>query len=1106
MGSVSGPDVILKDAPTIPDPDPVVPKIEPGQDNYDSPSDSSPEQDNEGEPVPEKSSDDPPPPPPKRKGGRKPIYASSEERKQRNRQAQAAFRERRTEYIKQLETTIQHHEEQLQSLQQSHRQAADECLMLRYKNSLLERILLEKGIDVQAELALKGSPHLQPARGPSIRGQASSIQKAMMNRQQQVRQRPVLAPPLQSVNIPSLAGDLHGFTGLPAAQPTPPSQHSSPATARSPGFALQGSISSPSSDLPPPQSQHPQGQRPLPPGQHSQFSTQQRSHMRQISMSNTAPSSQLSRPPSSRANSQSNYYSNAFPKHFDQLEQEYNAPVDLIDDVDGEDVDTDSFIPNFRLPPSTSAGGQAMQASPPMTTSTGSESAGGFHGIDPFDPMLDADPFGVSISIAVSNADDEFAIKNLYELLGNTSDQDSDREPEPPTKAIDKPAARHGKRDAPKEAPTEPASGTRGRGHGGNRSGGFTGNEAAFRDRANRRFNNRDQPTTEGQEGSRPVRRGGRGDRGPRRGGDRHSRTGISEHPKQEGHGWGEQTGNGEWTDEKAGAAIAAADNKEAKEENEAVNDGAEPVANADGHAGQDEAFVEEEDKSKSYAEYVAEQAQKKLEGLGLKEARAPNEGADASKKWSAAKELTKDGEEHYFKGGDKARRERERTQKKEFLDIDYSFKESGFYEVQQATVAGNRIPSLFSTLDEQYHQQLRRSVNHAFSMSALVQYEPSVNEILELFLDRTDELYASTKEVCPLSQWFQGYAFDVIGKITYSEDHGFIRNNEDIEGMIAKLHKIFDYAGPVGQIPFLDVLLIKNPILLLLDRWGFQWTAFPVAAFARRRLGERLYKADAPTDTSGRTDLLSMFLKAKADRPQFFTDRSVLTMSISMSFAGSDTTAISLSAVMYYLIRNRRCYDTVVEEIDAAVREGRIEDRQPSRIVSWTESRQLPYLDACIKEAFRCHPAAGLPLERVTPEQGIDIDGHYIPGGTIVGVNAWVLHKRPEVFDPEQRFPVSEYIPERWLEASKEQLKTMDGNMFQFGAGSRTCIGKNVSLLEIYKTIPSLLRRFEITFANPDPKDDWELWNGEYNRREHSVSSLGGPLTTTPFGETMSN
>lgn len=60
---------------------------------------------------------------------------------------------------------------------------------------------------------------------------------------------------------------------------------------------------------------------------------------------------------------------------------------------------------------------------------------------------------------------------------GNTSDQDSDREPEPPTKTIDKPTARLGKRDAPATAPAE--SGVSGRGgRGGRRGGGFSGSEA----------------------------------------------------------------------------------------------------------------------------------------------------------------------------------------------------------------------------------------------------------------------------------------------------------------------------------------------------------------------------------------------------------------------------------------------------------------------------------------------------------------------------------------------------------------------------------------------------------------------------------------------------
>ena len=135
-------------------------KIDPSRERTPSSIESSPSPEPEagGEPSQEQAL------PQKRKGGRKPvciplyagsethidvlgyqIYATSEERKQRNRQAQAAFRERRTEYIKQLEATIKQNEDSLATLQQSQRSAADECLMLRYKNSLLERILLEKG-------------------------------------------------------------------------------------------------------------------------------------------------------------------------------------------------------------------------------------------------------------------------------------------------------------------------------------------------------------------------------------------------------------------------------------------------------------------------------------------------------------------------------------------------------------------------------------------------------------------------------------------------------------------------------------------------------------------------------------------------------------------------------------------------------------------------------------------------------------------------------------------------------------------------------------------------------------------------------------------------
>jgi cytochrome P450 len=261
--------------------------------------------------------------------------------------------------------------------------------------------------------------------------------------------------------------------------------------------------------------------------------------------------------------------------------------------------------------------------------------------------------------------------------------------------------------------------------------------------------------------------------------------------------------------------------------------------------------------------------------------------------------------------------------------------------------------------------------------------------------------------------------------------------------------------------------MFLKNPILRLLDHYGIMNFSFAVATFAKSRMEERLVEmaknkaAGIDEFANRRADLLSMFLKAKADRPDFMTDQRVLTMAVSMAFAGSETTGISLASVFYYLLKTPRCYYRLLEELDDAIESGKIQDR-PSGLVSWAESQTLPYLDACIKEAFRMHPAAGLPLERVTPPHGAEICGLHIPGGTIVGCSAWIIHRRSEIYGDD----VDYYRPERWLEADKERLKEMNAHMFHFGAGSRTCIGKNISLLEIYKLVPSFLRRFEVSHS----------------------------------------
>lgn len=96
------------------------------------------------------------------------------------------------------------------------------------------------------------------------------------------------------------------------------------------------------------------------------------------------------------------------------------------------------------------------------------------------------------------------------------------------------------------------------------------------------------------------------------------------------------------------------------------------------------------------------------------------------------------------------------------------------------------------------------------------------------------------------------------------------------------------------------------------------------------------------------------------------------------------------------------------------------------SPIVSWKESRQLPYLDACIKEAGRLHPPFGLNLERVVPPGGLEVCGQHLPGGTVVGMNGWVVHRDRDVFGQD----ASSWRPERWLEGDEENIKKMEASL----------------------------------------------------------------------------
>lgn len=260
---------------------------------------------------------------------------------------------------------------------------------------------------------------------------------------------------------------------------------------------------------------------------------------------------------------------------------------------------------------------------------------------------------------------------------------------------------------------------------------------------------------------------------------------------------------------------------------------------------------------------------------------------------------------------------------------------------------------------------------------------------------------------------------------------------------------------------------LLGNPLFPILmpsmETWN-QVLNFTLKAVNSVSLNAKLDR-DGELDAEAldaKGDMLSRWSAVKQKSPEKMNTRDVIVHLSTNVFAGSDTTAIALRAIIDFLIRNPRTMDKLVGEIDAAQKNGKLSDP----IQHKEALAHLPYLSVVIKESLRLHPSVGLLLERHVPPEGATICGQHIPGGTIVGINAWVTQHDPAVFEKPE-----EFIPERWQDADPEKLRQMDQSFFAFGAGSRSCIGQNISMIEMMKIIPQLLRDFCVTLAHPEKK-----------------------------------
>jgi len=370
--------------------------------------------------------------------------------------------------------------------------------------------------------------------------------------------------------------------------------------------------------------------------------------------------------------------------------------------------------------------------------------------------------------------------------------------------------------------------------------------------------------------------------------------------------------------------------------------------------------------------------------------------------------------------------------------------------------------PDIFTETREDVHATKKRVANVPYSMAAMQQLSPFINDTIEVLFKKIDEHIDSHRGVFDLGAYLHYFAFDVLGEVAFSRSFGFLAEGRDVDNAIKTIDKSQTYNGIVGQVPELDYLLRRNPL------WQFiPWLSTKNALITRMALEEMARRQPFDKDNAGllrtgdgRRDLMASLIQGHLKDPERFREGDVFAVAHGAIFAGSDSTASTMQSFFWHILDSAPVYQSIVREMETSVKDGVI---PATGNISWSEAQNLPYLQACLKEAMRVRPAVGLNITRLVPPEGAELDGHKFPGGASIAVNGWVLHRDREVFGADADL----FRPERWLE-DEENAKKMERYMFQFGGGSHLCIGRNLALLEINKVVPRLLREFRFELAHP--------------------------------------
>ncbi|KAF8699816.1 Cytochrome P450 monooxygenase, partial [Rhizoctonia solani] len=403
---------------------------------------------------------------------------------------------------------------------------------------------------------------------------------------------------------------------------------------------------------------------------------------------------------------------------------------------------------------------------------------------------------------------------------------------------------------------------------------------------------------------------------------------------------------------------------------------------------------------------------------------------------------------------------------------------------------------SLFTSRDKAEHSTKRRRLARIFSPQNILSYQPRVRNNIRHLVDQLDMRCQQAAEgrsgfnwsakdgraVLDICSQMSYLAFDLIGDLAMGSPLGMIQAQRDTTNVAKSLT---DGAKTI-QLPLIELFdkgAQSVSSIGVYPRWAqaslllFPWNLYGLFAarnmlgFASAALSHRLRRTqDSSDDKEARgVDMVDKLLEARDEDGNPIPREELLIETFGLLFAGSDTTSNTLSAFCFYLAKHPHLQAKLQAELDEHIplmysHQDTESESAIDPVATYEPIKDLPYLNACMKETMRLHSALGLGLPRVVPPgKSFTVGGQTFKAGSIISVPTFVTNR-----DTIWGHDAGEFRPERWLEDSKGML----GKYFApFSFGPRACIGRNLAIMDILLIVATIFRLYDLQLGDPDAK-----------------------------------